>query len=399
MFSQHTITSVTIEIKVYMEIPVKLIKVLRDINANGSLDIEEMKVLSSEEQKLIYSLYEDELIEEALGFIDSMDMDKNWEELQGMLQQYSKPVVPLWKKSMKYAAILVVFLGTFILFQHNRAIHPEVQLAGDEIQLVLENGEVQILKSSGANEIVLNSGQVIGNQKGKELKYDSTSEVKEMIYNKIRIPYGKTFNITLSDGTHVCLNSGSTLKYPVRFINGMKREVFLEGEAFFDVTKDKLHPFVVNANAVSVKVLGTKFNVSSYSEDKVVNTVLVEGSVALSTTDKPNTKTMLTPGYKGTFEKSGTAVFSLEKVDTRQYTNWMKGEIVFKGVGFKEIISKLERTYNVSIKNNNKALDAVKFSGSFDRNIESIEDVMEAMSKIYSFNYQLTKPNLITITK
>jgi ferric-dicitrate binding protein FerR (iron transport regulator) len=178
----------------------------------------------------------------------------------------------------------------------------------------------------------------------------------------------------------------------------MKREVFLEGEAFFDVTKDKMHPFVVNANDVRVRVLGTKFNVSSYAEDKVINTVLVEGSVALSSTVRPNEKTMLTPGYKGGFNKSGNAAFSLEKVDTKFYTNWMKGEIVFKGVGFKEIISKLERTYNVSIKNNNNTLGGVKFSGSFDKNIESINDVMDAMSKIHPFNYEITKTNSIIIT-
>lgn len=381
-----------------MEIHPKVIKVLRKINSKGKIDFKKLKNLSIEEQELIHDLYEDGLVEEALSFIDSIDVDKNWDELQGMLQRHSKPVVPLWKKSMKYAAILFVLLGMFFLFQQKQSVNPEVKLAGDEIQLVLENGEVQILKSSGADEIVLNSGQVIGNQKGTELKYDSDSGVKELVYNQIRIPYGKTFNVTLSDGTHVCLNSGSTLKFPVRFINGMKREVFLEGEAFFDVTKDKRHPFVVNANAVSVRVLGTKFNVSSYAEDKVVNTVLVEGSVALSSTVRPNEKTMLTPGYKGGFDKSGNAAFSLEKVDTRFYTNWMKGEIVFKGVGFKEIISKLERTYNVSIKNNNKALDGVKFSGAFDKNIESINDVMDAMSKIQPFNYEITKTNSIIIT-
>lgn len=381
-----------------MEIHPKVIKVLRKISSKGEIDFKKLKKLSIEEQELIQNLYEDGLVEEALSFIDSIDIDKNWEELQGMLQRYSMPVVPLWKKALKYAAIFIVLLGMFFLFQQKKSVNTDVKLAGDEIQLVLENGEVQILKSTGADEIVLNSGQVIGNQKGTELKYNSASGVQELVYNQIRIPYGKTFNVTLSDGTHICLNSGSTLKFPVRFINGMKREVFLEGEAFFDVTKDKLHPFVVSANAVKVRVLGTKFNVSSYAEDKVVNTVLVEGSVALSSTARPNENTMLTPGYKGAFDKSGRVAFLLEKVDTRFYTNWMKGEIVFKGVGFKEIISKLERTYNVSIKNNNQALDGVKFSGSFDKNIESINDVMNAMSNIHPFNYEITKTNSIIIT-
>lgn len=382
-----------------MENPIKLIEVLRKLNSNGSIDFDTMNQLSIEEQKLVHDLKEDGLVEEALKFIDETDSDKNWEELQTILQQYSKPVIPLWKKSLKYAAILIVLLGTFFLFQQNSNVNPELKLDSDEIKLVLENGEVQILKVGGNDQVVLSNGQVVGNQKGKELNYVSASSVTDLVYNTIQIPNGKIFNITLSDGTHVYLNSGSSLKFPVQFIKGMKREVFLEGEAFFDVAKDKSHPFVVNADAVHVRVLGTKFNVSSYAEDKTVNTVLVEGSVALSSAGKPTDNTMLKPGFKGAFDKSGTAVFSLEKVDTRQYTNWMKGEIAFKGIGFKEIARKLERTYNVSITNNNKELDAAKFSGSFDRNIESINEVMDAMSKIYSFDYKITKTNSITITK
>ncbi len=380
-----------------MEIPQKVILVLRKINAEGNIDPEKLKILSVEEQELIHKLYEDVLVEEALRFIDAMDIDKNWEELQSLLEQHSKPVVPLWKRSLKYAAVFIGLIGIFFLVQRNSRNEPEVQLSGDEIQLVLENGDVQILKADGSGKIVSNNGEVVGSQKGAELKYNSDTEIEKLVYNLIKIPNGKTFHITLSDGTHVYLNSGSVLRFPVKFIKGLKREVYLEGEAFFEVSKDKLHPFIVNANAINVRVLGTKFNVSSYAEDKEVSTVLVEGSVSLNNDAKPNEKTMLTPGYKGAWNKSGSGI-SLEKVNTSLYTNWLKGEIVFKSVAFREIIKKLERTYNVKIVNNNKELDGIKLSGSFDKNIESIEDVMEAMSKIQSFDYKLTETNTIIIT-
>lgn len=380
-----------------MEIPPKVIKVLRKIKAEGSIDLDKLKKLSVEEQEVIHKLYDDGLVEEALGFIDAMDIDKNWEELQSLLKQHSKPVVPLWKKSLKYAAVFVGLIGIFFLVQRNSMKEPEVQLSGDEIQLVLENGDIQILKADGSGKIVSKNGQVVGSQKGTELKYNTNAELEELVYNQIKIPNGKTFKLTLSDGTHVYLNSGSVLRFPVKFIKGLKREVYLEGEAFFDVSKDKLHPFIVNANAINVRVLGTKFNVSSYAEDNEVSTVLVEGSVSLNNDAKPNEKTMLTPGYKGAWNKSGSGI-SLEKVDTSLYTNWMKGEIIFKSVAFREIIKKLERTYNVKIVNDNKGLDGIKLSGSFDKNIESIEDVMDAMSKIQSFNYKLTETNTILIT-
>jgi transmembrane sensor len=382
-----------------MGISPKVITVLRKINTKGNLDVKKIKELSTEEQELINKLFEDGLIEEALNFIDSMDIDKNWEELQAVLkQQNAKPVIPLWKKTLPYAAVFIGLIGIFFIVQHNNVNKSEIKLSEDDIQLVLENGAVQILKADGSGEIVSNNGQVLGAQKGTELKYNTTTEIQTLVYNQIKIPNGKTFNLTLSDGTHVYLNSGSALRFPVKFIKGMKREVYLEGEAFFDVSKDKLHPFIVNANAINVKVLGTKFNISSYAEDKEVSTVLVEGSVSLNNDANPNEKTMLTPGYKGAWSKT-SAKISLEKVDTSIYTNWMKGELVFKNVAFAAIIKKLERTYNVKIINYDDELNNIKINASFDKNIENINAVMNAISKVRSFNYKITEDKIIIITK
>src|SRR5690606_36367432 len=103
----------------------------------------------------------------------------------------------------------------------------------------------------------------------------------KLAYNTLKIPFGKKFRLQLSDGTMVHINSGSTLKYPIKFIAGENRQVYLDGEAFFDVAKDKKHPFIVNADNLNVRVLGTHFNVSNYPEDAVTDVVLVEGSVGM----------------------------------------------------------------------------------------------------------------------
>jgi transmembrane sensor len=382
-----------------MGISPNVITVLRKINSKGNLDVEKFKELSVEEQDLINKLFEDGLVDEALNFIDSMDVDKNWEELQAILkQQNGKPVIPLWKKALKYAAIFIVLIGIVFIVQRSYVNNPEIKLSDDQVQLVLENGDIQILNADGSGEIVSKSGQVLGTQKGTELKYNATNGIQKTAYNQIKIPNGKTFNLTLSDGTHVYLNAGSSLRYPVNFIKGMKREVYLEGEAFFDVSKDKLHPFIVNANAVNVKVLGTKFNVSSYAEDKEVSTVLVEGSVSLNNDAKPNEKTMLSPGYKGAWSKNSDKI-SLEKVDTSLYTNWMKGELAFKNEAFASIIKKLERTYNVKIKNYDDELNGIEINASFNKNIEDINSVMNALSNVRSFNYKINEDKSIIITK
>ena len=380
-----------------MDIPQNVIKVLREIEVTGNIDSKEFEKLVPEEQELINDLYKNGLVNEALRFIDSMDVGKNWEELKKNLNQQRKPVVPLWKNIYKYAAIFIAAVGIFFLFQHKDAEESKNKKDSNQIELVLDNGEVQILNANAENQIVSNSGQVIGSQKGSEIKYSSNTSIDKLVYNQIKIPYGKTFNVKLSDGTVVYLNSGTILKYPVKFIKGMNREVFLDGEAYFDVSKDKLHPFIVNANAMNVRVLGTKFNVSSYKEDKEISTVLVEGSVSLSNDAKPNKKALLTPGYKGVCNKTSTGI-SLEKVDTKLYTDWMDGEVVFRKSTFNEMIKKLERSYNVTIKNNNSALDVVKFNASFNKNIETIDEVMSSLSKIQPFTYEIIG-NQIVITK
>ncbi|MFV8465058.1 FecR family protein [Flavobacterium sp. LB1P62] len=380
-----------------MDIPQNVIKVLREIEVTGNIDSKEFEKLVPEEQELINALYKNGLVNEALRFIDSIDVEKNWEELKKNLDQHRKPVAPLWKNVYRYAAIFIGVIGIFFLYQQKDVAESKIKKDNNQIELVLDNGEVQILSANGENQIVSNNGQVIGSQNGSEIKYSSNASVDKLVYNQIKIPYGKTFNVKLSDGTVVYLNSGTVLKYPVKFIKGMNREVFLDGEAYFDVRKDKLHPFIVNANAMNVKVLGTKFNVSSYKEDTEISTVLVEGSVSLSNDEKPNKKALLTPGYKGVWNKSSTGI-SLEKVDTKLYTDWMNGEVVFRKSTFNEIIKKLERSYNVTIQNNNRELDAVKINASFNKNIETIEEVISSLSKIQPFTYEINDTKIV-ITK
>ena len=98
-------------------------------------------------------------------------------------------------------------------------------------------------------------------------------------------------------------------------------------------------------------------------------------------------KTLLVPGEKGSWS-AGKQAIAVEKVDTRIYTEWMTGEIVFRKATFKEMVTKLERSYNVTIESNNQALLDKKFNASFNKNIESIDEVLDAMSKIQQFSYQ-----------
>ncbi|MFD2941029.1 FecR family protein [Flavobacterium notoginsengisoli] len=364
----------------------KLINILRKITSEGNFDVSKIASLSPEEQELIEDLQSNGLLEEALSYAESIDIDKSWEELEEKLNVDKKTIEINWRKIFQYAAVFICLIGIVYIFQFKNDKQNKIEIPSDAIQLVLENGDIQVLNPNGKKQIIKKNGEVIASQKENEINYQSDKTIGKLVYNEIKIPYGKTFKITLSDGTSVNMNAGSSLKYPVQFIKGHNREVILEGEAFFDVEKDKAHPFIVKTRGVNVKVLGTKFNVSSYKEDKDINTVLIEGSVSLADAHNTN-KAILEPGEKGSWS-SEKAEIEIDKVDTRFYTEWINGEIVFRKTAFRDIIIKLERTYDVTIENNRTDILDKKFNASFNKNIESIEKVLETMSKIQGFTYK-----------
>ncbi|WP_276379037.1 FecR family protein [Flavobacterium sp. H4147] len=304
-----------------------------------------------------------------------------------------------YRKYISIAASVIVLLGIGFFYKQNmsnKAVEPKFDFKSSDIVLQLENGEVQVISEHNSAQVKDAKGNIVGNQNGDKLVYESNSDSEKLIYNTIKIPYGKKFRLQLSDGTFVHLNSGTTLKYPVKFIAGENRQVFLDGEAFFDVAKDKKHPFIVNADELNVRVLGTHFNVSNYPEDALTDVVLVEGSVGMYESSQEfdaAKNTILKPGFKGSFNKENAKI-STKAVITDIYTSWIDGGLTFRNMTFKNIITKLERRYNVTIVNKNEKLASEKFNASFKE--ESIENVMSYFNEIHGINYTI-KNNQILI--
>lgn len=304
-----------------------------------------------------------------------------------------------YRKYISIAASILVLIGIGFFYKQNlvdKPVEQKFDFKSSDIVLQLENGETQIISEQNSSQVKDAKGNIVGNQNGDKLVYENSSNPEKLVYNTIKIPYGKKFRLQLSDGTLVHLNSGTTLKYPVKFITGENRQVFLDGEAFFDVAKDKNHPFIVNADELNVRVLGTHFNVSNYPEDAATDVVLVEGSVGMyeSHTEFDAAKnTILKPGFKGSFNK-GNAKISTKAVITDIYTSWIDGGLTFRNMTFKNIITKLERRYNVTIINKNEKLANEKFNASFKE--ESIENVMSYFNDIHGIQYTI-KNNQILI--
>ena len=148
-----------------------------------------------------------------------------------------------------------------------------------------------------------------------------------LVYNTLYVPYGKKFGVVLSDGSEVYLNSGSTLKYPVKFIQGQSREVFLDGEAYFTVAKHKENSFLVNANNIISKVYGTQFNVSSYDNEAYTQVVLIEGSVGVSSSEN-SSEFMLKPNEIAKYIKSNKTLVT-NTVDVSSHVAWIDGVLLF----------------------------------------------------------------------
>ncbi|PWB26663.1 FecR family protein [Flavobacterium sp. HTF] len=298
------------------------------------------------------------------------------------------------------AASILILLGVgFTAYKQNffnKPAETKFDIKSTDIVLQLENGNVQIISEDHSVQVRDSKGNIVGNQNGNKLVYETDSDTEKISYNTLKIPYGKKFELQLSDGTLVHLNAGTTLKYPVKFIAGENRQVFLDGEAFFDVAKDKKHPFIVNADNLNVRVLGTHFNVSNYPEDASTDVVLVEGSIGMYNRNEDfdlTKNTILKPGFKGSFQKANSQI-STKPVLTDIYTSWINGGLTFRNMTFKNIITKLERRYNVTIINKNEKLANEKFNASFKE--ESIENVMSYFNDIHGINYTI-KNNQILI--
>src|SRR5690606_38213072 len=154
----------------------------------------------------------------------------------------------------------------------------------------------------------------------------------ELVYNTLKVPFGKRFELSLSEGTKAYLNAGSSLKYPVKFLRDRDRNVYITGEAFLEVAKDSLRPFIVNTEKMNVRDVGTKINGTTYQEDDSSEIGMVEDHVSLykSNVDyRPSSEMFLKPGYIGSFSNKNNDI-SKDSVIASLYTTWMKVELIFR---------------------------------------------------------------------
>jgi len=368
--------------------------------------------------KLIYKYFNNEATEEEVAivfrWIEASEENKNtfitlkkewiissnskfsselaWESFKkNHLKTFKKKSLRIWQ----YAAILFIAIAlskTFSVLTESKTSPLK------EVVLELSKGKINLIKDKGEKKYLDSNGNIIAEQHNNEIIYHPIeSSAKEPIYNTITIPFGKTFKVTLSDASIVHLNAGSTLKYPEQFVSGNTRNVYLTGEAFFEVSKDEKHPFIVHSGQVDVEVLGTKFNLSSYIDDITTHCELVEGSVRMSESTNYKNNTILAPNQKSAWNND-TKKFEIENIDVKLYTAWVYGELMFQNEPFEHVIKKLERSYGVKIKNNNPLLAKQNFTGTIKIKESSVESILDLFKLDTPFEYEINK-NSIEIIK
>ncbi len=214
--------------------------------------------------------------------------------------------------------------------------------------------------------------------------------------------YGSRSKVLLPDGTTVWLNGGSRLYYDFEF-SGPTREVRLDGEAFFDVVKQKGRPFIVHAGKIAIKVHGTAFNVKCYAEDKNIETTLLHGKIEVTDkTNKARPSVFLAPNQKlivpvktaqSKISTEAKAAYELISLDTklqekeRIETAWIYNRVEFRAERFEDLAKKLERWYNVSIEFEDDSVRALTFNGSFEK--ETVDQAFSALKKVASFDFKI----------
>lgn len=292
-----------------------------------------------------------------------------------------KIVFKTFRKSWAYAAMLLLASGiglAIYVAQHevshiqvNKILAKAILPGSKKAILTLNDGSEVSLEETPIGNIELKGNIELNHQVGK-LSYVQINENDTPAQHMIATPKGGEYQLILQDGTKVWLNAATKISYPVSF-SGRERRVKVLGEAYFEVAKNAMMPFIVEANGTEVSVLGTHFNVSAYADDKWIETTLIEGSVRVS---RQGQTAMLRPGQESRINSSATGIY-VTNVDTEQALAWKNGYFMFKNEDIREVMKKIGRWYDLDIEYKGD-LTGKTFGGTISR-FADIADLLKSI--------------------
>ena len=341
-------------------------------------------------------LQDDGYIGEELGIFIKGE-EKNsvlWERIrENSILRKRKRFIRFSRWGAAAVLLLVICVSLFIKKGEQEVVPVAIQtiLPGShKATLLMENGEE--IELSDSVRMSIEQGIIASNN---QLEYgDLVKELASGYYHVLKIPRGGEYRLKLSDGTIVYLNSDSELRYPVNF-SATSREVELRGEAFFEVVTDPQRPFVVNAEQVRVRVLGTSFNVNTYDKD-YIETVLVKGRVGLQM--EGNTQEwQIKPNELARYDRKNKTM-EVKEVDILPYVTWKEGHFLFKNQSLEKIMDIMARWYDVSVEFQDESIRNLHFTGDIKRHA-NFSIILKALTSSVNVNYKLNGRELILYMK
>jgi ferric-dicitrate binding protein FerR (iron transport regulator) len=334
--------------------------------------------------------------------------DAVWDNKIKLLKTSIKPVKLKRTFFWKYlaAASIIIALGTglyFSLFSKDNSTSSKAvknTIAANDVKapqtnraiITLADGRQVYLDSISNGQIAQEGNISLVKLPNGQLVYETVNGevLKEMQYNTLYNPAGsKVIDIRLSEGSHVWLNAGSSITYPVAFI-GNERKIKITGEAYFEVAPlysgGVKMPFKVNiASKGEVEVLGTHFNINSYSDESSINTTLLEGSVKISSFISRQTS-LLTPGQQAQLNLTGQININ-KNVDVDEVMAWKNGKFIFRDADIQTIMRQIERWYDVEV-SFSKTITNEQFVGSISRNV-NISQILKMLEQTGTVKFEV----------
>ncbi|TKG93880.1 DUF4974 domain-containing protein [Puteibacter caeruleilacunae] len=341
-----------------------------------------------------------ELLEDTYPDLQRKDLDAMWRNVEDLkrnynFQQKTRKSYRAW--SWAASILLIISLGViggYYMQQKNQGYDFAQQTAQEEkegARLILADGNEVALNNERTEIEVKEDNQIIVDKSNRlKVKATETNVKEQPKMNELIIPYGKRSDVTLADGTKVWLNAGSKLAFPSQF-NGKTRDVYLEGEACFKVAKNKAQPFIVHADELGIKVLGTYFDVVSYPEDNHIETVLIEGSVSVQKKTAlgiASKEMVLKPYQKASYNKDDGDLVVKNEPEADLYVAWIDGWLEFSKNSLPLVLTKLERYYNVEfvLPAGYRSVDLI--TGKLDLK-DSLEEVMMGLADLAEITYTI----------
>jgi transmembrane sensor len=327
-------------------------------------------------------------------FEGNLDYEFRRQSILSKIQQHRNPVrktIKLWPRIAIAATMATaIFSAALFFFKHQqKEITQNVAIINDIVPghhgatLTLTNGKKIRLNEVANGELAKEAGVVITKSANGDLIYEIKDKAGESNkVNTLSTAKGEMYNLRLPDGSHAWLNAASSLTYAANLIKNGHRKVKLDGEAYFEVAKDKAHPFVVETKGQEVEVLGTHFNVNAYGDELVTKTTLLEGSVKLTA---GRNKQILKPEEQAI--NNGKTI-KVAPVNTESVIDWKEGDFYFEQVDFRSVMREIGRWYDVEVIYDPSVPENIISNGLISRN-NKLSTVLKAIEKSGQIHFKI----------